>query len=65
VQVAELRGARQRPEVEDRDERLDRLQHRRNVLVRHVVGNDLECLIVIDQRAQAAADDVLEASDGD
>ncbi len=65
MEVAELGGVRQRTEVEDRDERLERLQHRRNVLVRDVLGDEFERLIVVDERAQAAADDVLEAGDGD
>ena len=63
MKVTQLDRAYERAEVEDRDVRSGAVEHCLKLAVGHVVCDQVEAVVLGDQRAQAASDDVLEAGD--
>ncbi len=65
MKLAELAGASERTEVDHRDIGPVRVQRARELVAREPRGDELEAVVLLDQRPQAASDDVLELADRD
>jgi hypothetical protein len=65
VEFSDLPGAAQGAEIEDRDPGSVPLEGGRELAVRDVDGDELEALVLVDERAETAADQVFEAGERD